>query len=79
MKKIIIAAGILLSMNFIACKKDYVCECSKTRTSGGTTVTTTDGEYTFKDTKSGATSRCNQQEGAGTDALGAYTRNCEIQ
>lgn len=81
MKKLIIAAALLLSTGFVACKKDYVCECSKTRTSssGNTTVTTTDGDYTFKDTKSGATTRCNQQEGSGTDGLGDYTRNCEIK
>jgi len=79
MKKLIIAAALLVSTSFVACKKDYVCECSKTRTSGGTTVTTTDGDYTFKDTKAGAVSRCNAQQGSGTDGLGDYTRNCDIK
>lgn len=79
MKKLIIAATVLLSMSFVACKKDYRCECSKTRTSGGTTVTTEDGSYTFKDTRSRAESRCNDQEGTGSDAFGDYSRDCQIK
>ncbi|MEO8759724.1 MAG: hypothetical protein ABI388_01820 [Bacteroidia bacterium] len=79
MKKLMIAAGLLLSIGFASCKKNYVCECSKTRTSGGTTVTTVDQDYTFDDTKAGATSRCNSQQGAGSDGFGAYTRNCDIK
>jgi hypothetical protein len=79
MKKLIIAATVLLSMSFVACKKDYRCECSKTRTGGTSTLTTDDGSYTFKDTRTRAESRCNDQEGSGSDAFGDYTRDCQIK
>ncbi len=79
MKKLTIAAALLLSMSFVACKKNYVCECSKTRTSGGTSLTTVDADYTFNDTKTGAISKCNAKETSGSDAYGAYTLNCDIK
>ena len=79
MKKSIIAAIALLTLGFASCKKEYKCECEKTRTGSSTTVTTDDGNYTFKDTRARAESRCNDQEGTGTDGLGSYTRDCEIR
>lgn len=80
MKKSIIAAfALLVTLGFASCKKEYKCECEKTRTGSSTTVTTADGNYTFKDTRARAESRCNDQESTGSDALGSYTRDCEIR
>ena len=79
MKNLIVAAGILLTLGLTSCKKDYVCECEITRTSGGTTLTTDDGSYTFKDSRARAESKCNDQEKVGSDAFGDYTRDCQIK
>lgn len=79
MKKIMIAIVALFTISLASCKKDYVCECSITRTSGGNTLTTEGDKYTFKDTRVKAESRCSDEEGAGSDAFGDYTRNCEIK
>lgn len=82
MKKliIIIVSFIALSTLFSSCKKDYVCECRKTYTrSNGTTISETDGLYTFSDTKPRAADRCTQQEGSGSDLSGSYVRDCELK
>lgn len=82
MKKLIIitASFITLSIMFSSCKKDYVCECRKTYTrSNGTTISESDGLYTFNDTKPRAADRCTQQEGSGTDLSGSYVRDCELK
>ena len=70
---------ILLALTFVSCKKNYNCQCTKSHTIGGTTVITQDGSYTFNEVKTRAITRCNQEEGAGSDAAGDYTRNCTIQ
>jgi len=79
MKKSVIAIIALFTLSLASCKKDYKCECEKTRTSGSTTLTTADGNYTFKDTRTRAESRCNDQETTGNDGFGAYTRDCQIK
>jgi hypothetical protein len=79
MKKSVIAIVALFTLGLASCKKEYKCECEKTRTGSSTTISTVDGEYTFKDTRARAESRCNDQESTGTDGLGSYTRDCEIQ
>ena len=79
MKKSIIAIMALFTISLASCKKDYVCQCSITRTSGGNTLTTEDDKYTFKDSRVDAEKRCSDEEGAGSDAFGEYTRNCEIK
>ncbi len=79
MKRSVIALVALFTLSLGACKKDYKCECTRTHSSGGTTVITDDGSYNFKDTRTRAESRCNDQEGTGTDIGGDYTRNCEIK
>lgn len=75
MKKIAIAIIALASLSFASCKKDYTCECKKTRTTGGITITVEDGKYVFDDTRARAESRCNDEEETGDD----YTRDCEIK
>lgn len=80
MKKLITAAALLTSIMFVSCKKDYVCNCTITRTSSnGSTASSSDGSYTFKDIRTRAESRCNEQQSSGNDAFGAYTRNCQIK
>jgi hypothetical protein len=79
MKKSILAVIALLTLSFASCKKEYKCECQKTRTGSSTTVSSDDGEYTFKDTRARAESRCNDQESTGSDAFGDYSRDCEIR
>ena len=79
MKKVFIAIVALFALSVASCKKDYVCECTKTRTSGSTTLTTADGDYTFKDSRTRAESRCNDQESTGSYAFGDYTRDCQIK
>jgi hypothetical protein len=79
MKTSIIAIVALFTLSLASCKKDYVCECSKTRTSGSSTLTTEDNKYTFKDTRTRAESRCNEEEGSGSDGFGEYTRDCQIK
>ena len=79
MKKSVIAIVALFTLSLVSCKKNYVCECSITRTSGSSTLTTADNKYTFKDTRVRAESRCNAEEGSGSDAFGDYTRDCQIK
>lgn len=79
MKTLVIAIAALFTLSLASCKKNYVCECSKTRTSGSTTLTTADENYTFKDTRVRAENRCNDEEGSGSDAFGDYTRDCQIK
>ncbi|MCC6837140.1 MAG: hypothetical protein IT234_01265 [Bacteroidia bacterium] len=63
-----------------ACKKDYICTCKKTYTSSnGTTVSNSDGNYTFTDSKVRASGRCQDLETTGSDLYGEYTRECEIE
>ena len=75
MKKSVIVIVALFTLSLASCKKEYKCECKKTFTSGSSAVITSDGEYTFKDTKARAKSRCEDQE----SAQNGYTRDCEIK
>jgi len=79
MKKSVIAIVALFTLGLASCKKEYKCECEKTRTGSSTTISTADGNYTFKDTRARAESRCNDQESTGTDGFGSYSRDCEIR
>ena len=63
-----------------ACKKDYICTCKKIYTnSNGTTVSNSDGNYTFTDSETRASSRCQDLETSGSDLYGDYSRECEIE
>ena len=82
MKRSIISAIVIatLSLGAASCKKDYTCECKKTRTdNNGSSITTVDGDYTYKDTRARAESRCNNNETTGSDALGNSTIDCDIK
>lgn len=75
--------GLLLTIGattFTSCKKEYNCSCKKVYTGSSSTTSYQDDIYTFKDTRARAESRCNEQEGTGSDVVGgAYSRECEIK
>ncbi len=81
MKKLIIAAAVLLCIGTTttSCKKDYVCKCSKTYTSGSGTSTNDYSTYTYRDNRKRAEDRCNENTKSGTDFFGNYSVNCQIQ
>ncbi|MBP7810105.1 MAG: hypothetical protein KA163_12485 [Bacteroidia bacterium] len=81
MKKLMIAAGVLLFVGTTAtsCKKDYVCNCSKTYTSGSGTSTHDYSTYTYKENRKRAEDRCNENTKSGSDFWGNYSINCQIQ
>lgn len=79
MKRPIIAIVAVLGIGLASCKKDYTCECSKIHTNNGTTVSTADGSYQFKDSRPRAETKCNDLEKSGTDVAGDYTRECQIK
>ena len=81
MKKIIIAAGVLLCIGTTttSCKKDYVCKCSKTYTTGSGSSTNDYSNYTYRDSRTRAESRCNENTKSGSDLYGNYSVNCQIQ
>jgi uncharacterized lipoprotein YehR (DUF1307 family) len=54
MKKIYSIAFVAVTvLGFVSCKKDYTCNCKSSFMGIEST-----SSYTFKDTKSGATSKC---------------------
>lgn len=81
MKKTILLAGVLLALgtSMVSCKKDYVCKCSKTYTSGSGSATLDYSNYTYKDTRKRAEDRCNANTDSGSDFFGNYSINCQIQ
>jgi hypothetical protein len=81
MKTPILLAVVVLSIvtTMTSCKKDYVCKCSKTYTGNSSTVTSDYSQYTYKDTRKKAEDRCNANADSGTDFLGNYSVNCQIQ
>lgn len=81
MKKVILATCSLffIGTTMISCKKDYVCKCSKTYTSGNGTNTSDYSLYTYKENRARAEQRCNENTKSGTDIFGNYSINCQIQ
>ncbi len=76
--KIFLVGLAIVATTMVSCKKDYTCKCSKIRTTSSGSVTTDDGSYVFKDNKVGAASSCDKQEGTGSDILGDYSRQCDL-
>lgn len=79
MKLAVLTLAAFTMLGLASCKKDYTCECTKTRASETGSVSTKDGVYQFKDTKVRAIDKCNDKETSGTDALGKYTVECDIK
>lgn len=80
MKISAIAFIALFGFAFTSCKKEYTCACQRVYTnSAGETMTENESTVTFKDNAARATTRCNDREGTGSDIMGSYSRECEIQ
>ena len=81
MKKLILTAGVLIAIaaSTTSCKKDYVCKCSKTYTSGSGTSTHDYSTYTYRENRKRAEDRCNENATTSSDIFGDYSINCQIQ
>ena len=81
MKKTILLATAFLFVGsmMVSCKKEYVCNCSKTYTTGTGSSTRDYSTYTYKENRGRAEDRCNDNVETGTDIFGNYSINCEIQ
>lgn len=81
MKTTILTVAVLLVIgtSMTSCKKDYVCECTKTYTGNSTTVSSDYSKYTYKDTRTRAEKRCNDNDDSGNDFFGDYSINCQIK
>ena len=73
--KFMFVALAIVATTMTSCKKDYTCKCQRTYTGNNGSLTVDDGNYTFKDNKVKAASRCNDQETTTSD----YVRSCSIQ
>lgn len=78
---ILLASAILLfGTTMVSCKKDYICNCSKTYTSGsGGTNSSNYSTYTYKENAKRADDRCAENETSASDVWGNYSINCEIK
>ena len=76
---IMLGAGLILSLTFTSCKKEYTCSCSKTYTTGTGTYTKDNTVYTYNENRKRAEDRCNENTKSGSDILGDYSINCQIQ
>lgn len=81
MRNTILLSGAMLFMatSLMSCKKDYTCECTKTRTDGSNTISTKESVTVFKDNKKRATEKCNDMESNGSDLAGTYSIDCQIK
>jgi len=80
MRNVIIAVVLLSGFTLASCKKDYTCQCAIVQTDdNGNRNTSSDGNYTFKDSRIRAEKKCNDLEGTGTNFLGEYSRECDIR
>jgi hypothetical protein len=80
MKNLILSGILLFAVSsMVSCKKDYVCQCSKTYTSGSGSSTQNTSVYTYNDSRKRAEDRCNDNTSSGNDLGGAYSVNCQIQ
>ena len=80
MKRALLTLAVLSAVMLASCKKDYMCVCRKIYTNdGGGTISNPDGTYTFKDSRTRAESKCNDEEDTGSDIYGDWTRECNIQ
>lgn len=81
MKKTILLATVFLFLGSMmaSCKKDYVCQCEKTYTTGNGTNTKDYSRYTYKENRGRAEDRCNDNVDTGKDIFGDYAINCQIE
>lgn len=82
MKRPIIAIVAILGLGLASCKKEYQCDCKRIVTEAdGSSTTTNDGSFTFKDSRARAESRCNDLESTdeGSIFVPNSTRECQIK
>lgn len=80
MKTIVLGVFIAFgATTMVSCKKEYNCKCEKTWVGNNGSITKDDGVYQYNATKVKAVKLCNDREETGTDILGSWTRNCEIE
>ena len=78
--KIFLTAALFsIAISFMSCKKEYVCKCSKTYSSGSGSTTNEYSEYIYKENRVRAEERCDDNTKSGTDFWGEYSINCQIQ
>jgi hypothetical protein len=77
--KLIIAAGFISLVMGSSCRKDFVCRCSKTYTTGTGDPVSEYSSYTFKEKRKNAEEHCNAYATTGTDTYGTYAITCQIQ
>ncbi len=81
MKRSIIAIVAILGLGLASCKKDYSCECTKIVTAAdGSSTSSPDGTYTFKDSRARAETKCNDLESSNNGGVFEpnSTRECQI-
>jgi hypothetical protein len=76
--KMILVGLAIVATTMFSCKKEYTCKCSKIYTTSNGSVSVEDGSYILKDNEVRAADQCNKEESTGTDALGNYSRQCDI-
>ncbi|WP_430401696.1 hypothetical protein [Fluviicola sp.] len=80
MKKALLALLLLSGFTLVSCKKDHTCACAMVRIDdNGNRNTSSDGNYSFKDTRLRAEKKCADLEETGTDIWGDYSRECDIK
>ena len=81
MKRPIIAIVAILGLGLASCKKEYTCECKRITTNDdGSSTTTPESTYTFKDSRARAETKCNDMETSsdGDVFTDPYTVECQI-
>ena len=69
----------VLVISFSSCRKDFTCTCSKIyKNSTGSNVRNYSVK-TYRDTRNAAKEKCKLNTDLGSDDLGNYSLNCEIE
>lgn len=82
MKKVILFSAVVSAFSFASCKKDRVCTCTTTYTSGGQTTTGDPDIVTYNKAKKGAAmSHCLSATSSGDNFGVPYTatRTCSLK
>jgi len=82
MKKYSFLLMLAIGMLFVACKKEYTCECTITQTIGGETSVSTATSYLYESSEKKARSECEtdvtQNIGLG-GMTGSQTVTCRLK
>jgi hypothetical protein len=79
MKKLLLISLLIgAAVSATSCKKEYTCSCQKIYTGSSGSTSIDDGVYTYKDSRTRAEDRCDDEETTGSDLGGDYSRECQI-